>query len=188
MRATMGFLLALMWATAAGAVITPAGSNDVAKRALARQVIQAMGGGPRVEPLIQATLNRVLPAFPGAVNTPEKRKALEAIIPGLKQDFAVLMPKLMDVSIDTYSSVLTEQELRDYLAFLNSPSGRSITLKQPALVRQAGAREAPIINAAMPGLMTKMVDRICQVETCSAAERARFKAALDKATAPPSPH
>lgn len=58
--------------------------------------------------------------------------------------------------IAVYSATYTEQEARDLIAFFESPTGKMMTAKQPALTVKAAEVSQGKMQEAMPRLMQKI--------------------------------
>ena len=80
-----------------------------------------------------------------------------------------------------YADNLTEQELRDYVAWLSSESGRGVVRKLPAVRAGIMALEMPAMKALLPEMSHRIVNHVCAQLNCSTHERQLVAAAMAKA-------
>lgn len=81
-----------------------------------------------------------------------------------------ILPKLIDQMVPIYAATFTTSELEALVNFYESPVGRSITDKVPALA----PKSAEIMRALMPEMMSEMLKeitaRMCPGGKCDAAK------------------
>lgn len=77
------------------------------------------------------------------------------------------------------------QELKDYVAWLSSDSGKALVQKMPAVRAEILDRSTPMIAAMMPALQHKVAARVCEELKCTARERQTIAAIMAKALAAP---
>ena len=99
----------------------------------------------------------------------------------LRDELTELLPQLSELSVRAFAENLTEQELRDYLAWEESPTGRSILQKLPAIRTQVMHDELPLLSNMLPKLVERTADRVCEQHQCSHAEHDQIVALLSKA-------
>ncbi len=92
-----------------------------------------------------------------------------------------MLPQIITLAEQSYADNLTEQQMRDYAAWLSSESGRAIRDKSVVISTQIMLGEAPLIRAMMPGLIQKAVERACDRSQCTAQDRSTLIAAITKA-------
>jgi len=154
--------------------------------ALARQMIEQNGG----EQAARTQLNMMLAIIKknAAQAMPGDESALDdKIFDDVVSKMNGLVPKILDVSAKVYAKNYTEKELRDIIAFEQSDTGRSVIAKTPKVRAEAMNATMPLMMKLMPDVMRKTVDRVCEVNHCTANERALVEAALAKALQRTSP-
>jgi hypothetical protein len=153
------------------------------KQALAHQLMEASGGVQQIDGIIRTMLQGIYANMAKSL-PPEQARISQAIYGQMTESFVALTPQLISATEQVYARDLTEQELRDQLAWLHSESGQSIRAKTSVLLRDTLAAEMPIIMAAMPAILQKTVDEACRQNNCSDQDRQMVQAALEKAMHP----
>ncbi len=154
-------------APAAGAPVDPQ------QMALARRMIAVVSGETNFQAMFKAMnaqMAQALRAQPGA----DPALIDRMMSAGEKVDEQML-PDLKDTMARAYATHLTRQEMEDSIAFYDSPSGRSIMRKLPALT----AEMAPLLVRWMPRIRAEVIKAVCAGDACTPAER-QAVAALDK--------
>ena len=174
----------LISATALGtAAQTPPAAAPVSpeRQAMARELIAASGGGKQLKQVLQAmfgSINKV-----ALSNLPPAQQRLQASLQKeLQAQLIAIAPQLMDVTANIYAETLSEKELRDYLAWMNSDSGRSIRDKLPLITNRSMQATLPLVMATMPKVLKAVVDRACEEAHCTAQDRQIVADALAKST------
>lgn len=108
--------------------------------------------------------------------SPEQKARIQQLIASMQVGNEAIFPKMMDRFAELYARNLTTQEMRDTLAFYNSPSGKSVLHKLPALMSQA----MPTVFELMPDALVVAKKDYCGHRTCDATDEAMF-AAISKA-------
>lgn len=165
--------------------IATAPAADPARLALAKQVFEATGGAKGAEAQMRslytsigALVDRNMPA--------EQAQIRQRMMTDIQEEMIKIVPALIDVSAQVYASNLSEKELRDVLAFYRSESGQAMIQKQPAMLRQVIAAEMPMIQAMMPRVMQKTLDRVCEETECTPEVRQIMAEAMAKAMQKPT--
>jgi len=149
------------------------------KMALARQLIDATGGPKQADAIVKTMFQSI--ASTVEANLPPEQKRLRAVIFHKIQDrISLMMPKLLDATVEIYADNLSDKELRDYVAFLESESGRSVNAKMPQIVAASITTMMPMIAEATKGLKHDVIDEACAEAKCSAHDREVLVAAMDK--------
>jgi hypothetical protein len=156
---------------------------DPAKLELARQVFAANGGVEAFKTQMNAMFSGMSQMMRASVPAGGEKLA-DAIVRNISDEELKLIPSLVDLSAEVYAENLSQQELRDLLAWANSESGRSIRQKMPQVTQQLMVRMVPMMQAMMPSLMQKTLDRACAEAKCTPEVRKVVAEALDKATKP----
>ncbi len=115
--------------------------------------------------VITAGMTRGFSAMP---NSGDMDKYLPKLLDEeLDQMTKAIIPQLAQVYADTFD----EAELRDVLAFYNSPAGRKLIEKQPELSRRGQALTAPLIPGMQADILVKMFNHVCAVQKCTPEQR-----------------
>ena len=146
-------------------------SPDAAERLqLARQVMDAGGSVKAADQRVEAMLDNSSKLV--ALNTPpDGMRFAMAIQRDMRDEMLKMVPSLVDLTVQAYAENLTAQELRDYLAWITSNSGKAIVAKMPAIQRQVMDHATPMMAQMLPELSHKVSDRVCEELHCTADER-----------------
>jgi len=185
--------LAALSLTAASHAQTPAAQPaaataaavDPARLALAKQVFEAVGGAKGAEAQMRA-LYTAMGAAVGRNMPAEQTQMSQQVIGDMQDEMIKLAPAIIDLSAKVYAQNLSEKELRDILAFYRSESGQAMIRKQPAIMQQAMTEELPLIQAMMPKIMQKTLDRVCEESKCTPEVRQIVAQAMAKAMQKPT--
>jgi len=83
-----------------------------------------------------------------------------------------VMPQVIDTSVSAMAHTFTEAQLQDMLAFYQSPTGRVVLLKMPAVTQQSNAA----IVTYLPQVLAGIEDSYCSRVKCSSRERKGLEA------------
>lgn len=165
---------------AAASAQESASAPDPAKLALARQVVAATGSPEAVKArmtAVFATMQKMVKS-----QLPATASGLGDIIFKYMTDEEIkTIPALLEDMSEVYAENLTETELRDMLAWLTSPSGKSVVAKTAAMNQDLLLRQAPRIKAMMSGVGSTVVDRVCADTHCTPDQRQVLTQAMQKA-------
>ena len=180
---TVAVLAAVCLSGAAAAQTAATARPDPVRLQLAREVLEASGG-------VQAYQARIKGMF-GAMselvksNMPSGQAGIsDVMFKYLQEEEVKAVPQLLEDFSDIYAEHLTETELRDLLAWTNSPSGRSIRDKTPQITQELMLRQGPLLKQMMAGMMEKTVERTCAETHCTPDQRQQLVATMSKALAP----
>lgn len=176
-RLLSGAALAAMLATTASAQ-TAAPSAE--KLALARQLVEASGGGDQMKSVLQV-LFRTMGASLSNNTPPEQKRIIEVIMQKMQDRFIAATPQMIDGTVQIYAQDLTDKELRDYLAWVQSDTGQAMKRKAPLLAADSIKSMAPLITQITQGIKQDVVDEACKQANCTAHDREVIAAAMDKA-------
>lgn len=87
----------------------------------------------------------------------------KAVSDAMAEAMDAFMLKVIDKSIPLYASTFTEKELQDLVNFYDSPSGKAMLEKMPALTTKL----VPIIMEMTPEMTADLTKRICAKTDCS---------------------
>jgi hypothetical protein len=158
----------------------PGGPPDPARLALAEQIVAASGGSAQVAALLRSTFGAVQKNIV-ANASPESRDFIGPMIDDMTQEIIALSPRLLELSTRAYAQAFSEKELRDLLAFQTSETGKAVISKLPAIQAQVVSQTIPLMMAAMPAILHKSIDRICDQKHCTSEQRAAVDQAMSKA-------
>lgn len=178
-------VLSLSLAAAAHAqTAAPAPAIDPVKMALARQVVEATGGQKTAEAQMRGVYANI-GALVSRISPPGQSQLGQQMMADIQEEMIKLVPQMLEISTRAQAQNFTEQELRDLLVFYKSPTGQSVLRKMPVVVQQTMNEEAPMIQAMMPGIMQKTLDRACAESKCTPEVRQIMAEAMAKAMARP---
>lgn len=115
----------------------PAQTPSPAAVAIAQQVIDVKGAGHVYDPVLTGIIVRARDALMQA--NPMLSNDLNAVAQQLRRDFQPRLDALRRQVAIIYASLFTEQELKDALAFYQSPLGLKLVKAEPEAVRQSMA-------------------------------------------------
>jgi hypothetical protein len=176
-RLLSGAVLAAMVATAA--VAQPA-APSAERVALAKQLVEASGGGDQMKTILQAVFGAMSTSLNANV-PPEQKRITELLLQKMQERFIAATPQLIDGTVQVYATNLSDKELRDYVAWLQSDTGQAIKRKTPMLAAESLKVMAPVITQVTQGIKQDVLDDACKQANCSAHDREVIAAAMDKA-------
>jgi hypothetical protein len=150
------------------------------RTALARQVVDTVGGADQMKVVLQ-TVFQSMSATLSANMPPEQKHLLEVVLQKMQDRFIAATPQLIDGTVQVYADNLTEKELRDYLAWLHSDTGQSVIRKQPQIAADSLKVMMPVLAQVTQGIRQDVLDEACKQASCSAQDRQALAAAMDKA-------
>jgi hypothetical protein len=151
---------------------------------LARQLYDLSGGRPAAEAQVRAmfaTANKIV----AANLPPDAARFGQALQRDMEDELIGIVPALIDNGVHAYADNLTAKELRDYIAWLSSDSGKAVIQKAPAVRQELLDRSAPMIAAMMPALQHKVATRVCEQLHCTPRERETVAGVMAKALPAP---
>ncbi len=172
------FLMLAAHAASAQTATTEPPSAD--KIALARQMVEASGGLKQIETMMDATFNAATAAVSANLPPGQKRLAAalqEKVFGRIKAE----LPHMLDVVTQVYAENLTDKEMRDSVAYMQSESGQSIQRKLPQITAQSIQLMRPMFSGLIQDMRQDMVEQVCKEVACSDQDRGVLAAALDKA-------
>ncbi len=176
--------LAISTASAAWAQ-APADQVSAEKLTLARQVLAASGGEKQMESIMGSMYGAMFRAMPKA-GSPSEQAVMTAIQTGMQTEMLKTIPALLDTSAHIYAENLTDKELQDELAWLQSDSGQSIRRKTPAMMQEMVNTTIPIVQKMVPPMLKKAIEDACAQQHCTTQDRQKFDALIAKAAGKPS--
>jgi len=177
--------VAALACTQALAQAVPVNPPSAEKLELAKTLFEANGGREQAEQAVKAMYAGMGGAFSNL--PPAQQKMAGLMIHDMQEEVIALIPQIIDVSVRDYADNLSEKELRDYIAWEQSPSGQSIRNKRAAIAQEMMAQLAPLMSTMYPKLLKKVVDRACVEAHCSAQDRQVIVAAITKSIQPAHP-
>ncbi|HEY4031609.1 MAG TPA: DUF2059 domain-containing protein [Caulobacteraceae bacterium] len=164
-------------ATAIAADAAPSPSPE--KMALARQLVEASGGANQLKAVLQ-TLFRGMSANVDTSLPADQKRLRDALIERIQTRIVAVSPELMESTVRVYAQNLTDQELRDYLAWLQSDSGRALMRKLPQITGDSVREMAPVLNQVTQGIRQDVVDEVCAQAKCTAHDKEVLAAMINK--------
>jgi hypothetical protein len=108
---------------------------------LARQIITISGEIHALDPLIPSVLQQTYTNF--VQQNPDLQKPLVEVMKVLQPEFMKKQDEVTSMMATTYASHFTEAELKEILAFYNTPTGKKMVAELPKVLQQSlsSARE-----------------------------------------------
>ena len=122
--------------------------------AVAKQLVVASG--------LSRAFGGVVPDLMGKINTnfsqtrPEIARDLKATLDALQPELALYAEDMINFAGRVYTTLLTEQECKDALAFFSSPVGKKFVDAQPAVFANLG----PAMGEWSKSVSVRMLDRV----------------------------
>jgi hypothetical protein len=135
------FLCLAASAASAQKMSTPAKAPTPAMVDLARQILTASGESRALDPLIPSVMQQTYTNF--VQQNPDLQKPLVETMTALQPEFMKLQSQVTDLMANAYAAHFTEAELKEMLAFYNSPTGKKYVAEMPKVMQEslAAARE-----------------------------------------------
>jgi uncharacterized protein len=149
--ATIG-LVAL--ATAGFARPAAAANPSPAAIAYAKQIVEIKGVGAMYGPLVRGVVEKVKNEF--MQTNFMFAKDLNEIAANLEQEYAPRARELVDATAGIYAERFTEAELKDLLAFYQSPLGRKMVVEEPKILDDSMAHAGDWGDALSVDVINKM--------------------------------
>lgn len=169
---------ALAFAPAAMAQEQPA--PDAVRMELAGKLVAASGGSDTAQKMVEQMYASMDDMFSKVVPA-DKLGLFRSLQQEVKSETVKMVPDLMEQSVAIYARVLSEQELRDMLAFQTSPSGQAIVAKMPLIMNEIMRAQMPYLQRMMPRILQKAMDKACDDAKCTPAERREVASIMAKA-------
>ncbi len=182
--AVVGACLTLASAGAACAQVSASGAApkplDPERVAIARQIFDQIGAST-LQSMSKALISSMQAAMTKTVSGPDAQRQ-QAMMDAVSDSVTVIMPKAIDATVDAMAQNFDTAQLKDVLAFYQSPTGRVMISKMPLIMQQSSAT----MVAEMPEMLRQMELRYCAKVTCTPSEQQAFAAisAQVKAHAP----
>jgi len=165
------------FAFAAQAQTNPAPSPE--KMALARQLVEATGGAKQVDAVLRS-LFQSMGSTLGANLPPEQRRLQTVIFQKLQARMSAIVPKMLDATVEVYADNLSDKELHDYVAWMQSDSGRSVIAKMPQIMSASFKTMMPMITEMTEGIKKDVIDEACAEAKCTPHDREVLIEAMNK--------
>jgi hypothetical protein len=99
--------------------------------AAAKELIELSGSLTTVDEMMPALTEQIKRQ---AVTRPEMNKDLDEVLKSLQPEFDRQKQQVINLAARDYSKYMSEQEMRDVIAFFKTPSGAKYMKSQPALL------------------------------------------------------
>jgi hypothetical protein len=180
----MRFTRFLSGAALAAMLVTTAGAQPAApsaeKIALARQLVDASGGADQMKTLLQTVFGGMSATLSANV-PPEQKRLTEVLLQKMQERFIAATPQMIDGTVQVYATNLSDKELRDYVAWLQSDTGQSLKRKMPMITAESVRVMAPVLTQVTQGIKQDVLDEACKQANCTPHDREVLAAAMDKA-------
>ena len=171
-RVSAAVLAALALVAAAGASrpafaqSAPPASADGERLALARQIYRIIGS--QTTDAIGTALKTMMAGMSAQGGADNPRTA--AMKTALSDSFDKMMPRLIDGAAEIMAQDFTAGQLRDMLAFYQSPTGQALVRKMPEVTQQSLRIGASLV----PQMMRDFEADYCGRVTCTPQEQQAF--------------
>lgn len=142
--------------------------TDPERVRLARDLIVKLDVDTLINTMLGSMLDSVRPK--DASLTAGQREELNNIFNSMKVGFGRLLPEMKDVMVLLYAQNFTAKELSDINAFYDTPAGKALVERQPAIT----AHSLPLIMAIIPKVADYAEEDYCSRITCGEADRQIF--------------
>jgi uncharacterized protein len=152
---------------AGGAHAQAEGAVDAERLALAEKIYAMMG---------DQTMRSITGALKGALSASLKAEAgqdtarAQAVQAALSDSLDDMMPRVVQGTARIMARDFSAQELRDMLAFYQSPTGQAVLRRMPEVTQQSMQMSLSLL----PGFMQKFESDYCARITCSPQEKQAF--------------
>lgn len=174
-----GLCAALSLWTAPAAHAQQLQDEDAIKLALATKIITRVQTQQMTDAL-GAVVEASLPAVVEGLTEAQSAEIRTLMV----DSFSALMPRMFDAMAPVYADIFTIEELRGLNAFYESDLGRALLDKTFVALPRINAASQAVVMDAMPGIMTRVGDRLCVHLKCTPDQRREMKAAMAAALPP----
>ncbi len=133
---------------------------------MAKQLVEASGGADQMKTVMQ-TMFQGMSASITANMPPEQKRVGEVLLQKMQDRLIAAAPQLLDGAVQVYAQNLTEKELRDNLAWIQSDTGQSMKRKLPQITLQTLQVVMPVIAQVTQGMKQDVLDEACKQANCS---------------------
>ena len=158
-------LVACLMAGAAVAQPAPAAPSPERLK-LAREVFEARGGEETVRLSMDRMVSSMQRALPSNGRTSDvARQAAQDVIKDM-------LPQLVEIEIEVYAETYDDKQLRDILAFYESPTGQALKAKSPEVAERIGAETGRLV----PQITANIAAKVCAQVACTEAQQKAVEA------------
>ena len=131
------------------------------KRDLARQVVSATD----LDATMRQAMDSMIPMLSQMITQSEPH-AEEAQVREMLEETTKLMwetfpmAEIKETAVSVYEELFTLEELKDLLAFYQSPTGKTFAAKQPQLMKLTGEKMQPIMGAWFPKFQQQAAEMV----------------------------
>jgi hypothetical protein len=112
-------------------------SQNADAEAVARELVSTIKLGDQFRAILPTIFQHLKPAI--VQNRPEVERDFDALTPVLQDKMTARIDELMSAVVLIYATNFTAAELRDLLAFYNTPTGKKFLQKTPVVTQQTMA-------------------------------------------------
>jgi len=171
MRNWAGIAVAITMASlAVDAHAQTVATPDPVRFALARDVLKEQGVARQYEARIKSGLSIQIELIK-QIAPADQESLATAMFSYMAEEELKAVPSMLDDAAKVYAENLSETELRDILAWSESPSGVAFYAKVPAINHELLLRQVPLMKNLIGGAMRKAVERTCAEKPCTPEQR-----------------
>ena len=138
---------------------------DPQRLALAKQIFEVQGGAQNAGTALRTFQKSMLDAAPSSEARERMNQALETMT-------KTFVPRMFDEMATIYATDFTDAQLKDILAFYQSPTGQALREKSPMVAQQLGG----VMVKLMPKLQLSVLDKVCAETTCTPQQQQQLAA------------
>ena len=131
---------------------------SAASIAVAKQLIETTGATAVFNPLIAGVVEQAKLLF--LQQNPSLAPDLNEVAAKIRKDLQPRFSEITDAVAKTYASNFTEQELKDILAFYQTPTGKKFLVAQPKVIETSMAFAGDWANKLSDEVIAKMRDEM----------------------------
>lgn len=121
------------------------------KEKVARDLYQAMNADNVVDQVMESMkpIIQQMMALDMATATPEQKKEADEVLDKVHKICLKTFPKkeMADLSVEVYKDVFSLEELKEILAFYNSPVGKAFAKKQTQIIQVTTSKSKPLMQS-----------------------------------------
>lgn len=151
-------VLALALAAASPAAFAQGAKPSAAALATAKQLVTATGATTLFSPLIAGVIEQSKLLY--LQQNPMLQKDLNEIAAQLRTEFTPKFAEITDEVAHEYATHFTEQELKDILAFYQTPTGKKLLQEQPTVANESMKFAQDWANKLSTEVTAKMRDEL----------------------------
>ena len=155
-RSCMRYAMAALIVSAVTGIARPALAADPSPASIliAKQIVQIKGADTMFEPMIRGVVEKVKDVF--MQTNFMWGKDLNEVAAIVNKDYASRINEVLDTTARIYASHFTEAELKNILAFYQSPLGKKLIVEEPKALDESMVSAGKWADSLSEEVMAKM--------------------------------